>query len=134
MMEVHYAVIADGLLKTPEGYNLCSMAVYIQYNPALATKSFLLLPHWSGAPDHPVFVTCPHTLPEGEQYYPFCVLEGGEFGEGYGTVEVDGHCSLFAQAYRLEDTSRYYASLWEKEEEDNQHSRLAITFAYAVWI
>ena len=135
VMEVRYAVIPDGPFKTPEGYNLCSMAVYIHYNPALATKPFLLLlPHWSGAPDHPVFVTSPHTLPEGEQYYPFHLLEGGEFGEGYGIVEVDGHCSLIGQAYRMEDTSRYYASLWEREEEDSWHSRLAITFADAVWI
>ena len=134
MMEVRYAVIADGPFKTPEGYGLCSMVVFIHYNPAQTTKPFfLLLPHWSGAPDHPVFVTSPHTLPEGEQYYPFRLLEGGEFGEGYGIVEVDGHCSLFGQAYRLEDTSRYYASLWEREEEHSRHSRVAITFANAVW-
>ena len=64
----------------PEGYRLCSTAVYIKYNPAQTTKPFLLsLPHWSGAADHPVFVTSPHTLPEGEQYYPFRLLEGGEF-------------------------------------------------------
>ena len=135
MMEVRYAVIADGPFKTPEGYNLCSMAVYIHYNPALATKPFLLLlPHWSGAPDHPVFVTSPHTLPEGEQYYPFHLLEGRKFGKGYGIVEVDGHCSLFGEAYRLEDTSRYYASLWEREEGNILHSKVAVTFESNVWI
>ena len=135
MMEVRYAVIPDGPFRTPEGYRLCSPAVYIHYNPAQATKPFhLLLPHWSGAPDHPTFVTSPHTLPEGEQYYPFRLLEGGEFGEGYGIVEVDGHSTLFGQAYRLKDTSRYYASLWEREEGNSRHSRVAITFADAVWI
>ena len=58
VMEVRYAVIADGPFRTPEGYSLCSMAVYIHYNPAQTTKPFrLTLPHWSGALDHPVFVT-----------------------------------------------------------------------------
>ena len=133
-MEVRYAVIAGGPFMIPEGYKLCSPTVYIKYSPDQTTKPFLLsLPHWSGATDHPVFVTSPHTLPE-EQYYPFRLLEGGEFGEGYGIVEVDGHCSLFALAYRLEDTSRYYASLWEREEGNILHSRVAITFADSVWI
>ena len=96
-VEVRYAVIPDGPFQIPEGYKLCSTAVYIKYSQAQTTKPFLLsLPHWSGAADHPVFVTSPHTLPEGEQYYPFRLLEGGEFGGGYGIVEVDGHCSLFA--------------------------------------
>ena len=135
VVEVCYAVIPDGPFQIPEGYRLCSTAVYIKYSQAQTTKPFLLsLPHWSGAADHPVFVTSPHTLPEGEQYYPFRLLEGGEFGEGYGIVEVDGHCSLFALAYRLEDTSRYYASLWEREEGNILHSRVAISFADSVWI
>ena len=135
MIEVRYAVIADGPFRTPEGYSLCSMAVYIHYNPAWTTKPFrLLLPHWSGAPDHPTFVTSPHTLPEGEQHYPFCLLEGGEFGEGYGIVEVDGHCTLFGLAYQLEDTSVYYASLWERKEENILHSKLGVTFKSNVWI
>ena len=135
MIEVRYAVIADGPFRTPEDYSLCSMAVYIHYNPAWTTKPFrLLLPHWSGAPDHPTFVTSPHTLPEGEQYYPFRLLEGGEFDEGYGIVEVDGHCILFGQAFRLKDTSVYYASLWEKEEGNILQSKLAVTFKSNVWI
>ena len=126
---------ADGPFKIPEGYRLCSTNVYINYSQAQTTKPFLLiLPHWSGAADHPVFVTSPHTLPEGEQYYPFHLLEGGEFGEGYGIMEVDGHCSLFALVYWLEDTSRYYASLWEREEGNSRHSRVAISFADSVWI
>ena len=135
MMEVRYAVIPDGPFMMPEGYGLCSMAVYIHYTPAQATKPFyLLLPHWSGAPDHPTFVTSPHTLPEGKQYYPFRLLEGGEFCEGYGIVEVDGHCTLFGQAYKLKDTSRYYASLWEREEGHILRSKLAVTFDSSVWI
>ena len=135
MMEVRYAVIPDGPFRTPAGYSLCSTAVYIYYNTAQATKPFhLLLPHWSGTPDHPMFVTSPHTLPEGEQYYVFRLLEEGEFDEGYGIVEVDGHSTLFGLAYQLKDTSRYYASLWEKEEGSSRHSRVAITFADAVWI
>ena len=134
VVEVRYAVIPDGPFKIPEGYRLCSPTVYIKYSPAQTTKPFLMsLPHWSGGPDHPVFVTSPHTLPEGEQYYPFHLLEGGEFGEGYGIVEVDGHCSLFALAYRLEDTSRYYASLWEREE-NILHSKVAVTFESMEWM
>ena len=135
VLEVRYAVIPDGPFKTPEGYKLCSMAVYLYYDPAQTTKPFyLLLPHWSGAPDHPTFVTSPHTLPEGEPCYPFCLLEGGEFGEGYGLLEVDGHSSLFGAAYRLEDTSRYLASQWEREEGNILYSKVAITFDSNVWI
>ena len=135
LMAVRYAVITDGPFKIPEGYRLCSPTVYINYSPAQTTKPFLLsLPHWSGAADHPVFVTSPHTLPEGEQYYPFRLLEGGEFGEGYGIVEVDGHCSLFGQAFQLEDTSRYYALLWEREEGSILHSKVAVTFESNEWM
>ena len=135
VVEVRYAVIPDGPFQIPEGYRLCSTVVYIKYSHARTTKPFLLsLPHWSGAADHPVFVTSPHTLPEGEQYYPFRLLEGGEFGEGCGIVEVDGHCSLFGLAYRLEDTSRYYASLWEREEGNILHSKVAVTFESNEWM
>ena len=135
VLEVRYAVISDGPFRTPEGYKLCSMAVYLYYDPAQTTKPFyLLLPHWSGAPDHPTFVTSPHTLPEGEPCYPFCLLEGGEFGETYGLLEVDGHSSLFGAAYRLEDTSRYLASQWEREEGNILYSKVAITFDSNVWI
>ena len=135
VVEVRYAVIPDGPFQIPEGYRLCSTVVYIKYSQAQTTKPFLLsLPHWSGAADHPVFVTSPHTLPEGEQYYPFRLLEGGEFGEGYGIVEVDGHCSLFGQAFQLEDTSRYYASLWEREEGNILHSKVAVTFESNEWM
>ena len=135
VVEVRYAVIPDGPFQIPEGYRLCSTVVYINYSQAQTTKPFLLsLPHWSGAADHPVFVTSPHTLPEGEQHYPFRLLDGGEFGEGYGIVEVDGHCSLFALAYRLEDTSRYYASLWEREDGSILHSKVAVTFESNEWM
>ena len=135
VVEVHYAVIPDGPFQIPEGYRLCSTAVYINYSTAQTTKPFLLsLPHWSDAQDHPVFVTSPHTLPEGEQYYPFRLLEGGKFGEGYGIVEVDGHCSLFGEAFRLEDPSRYYASLWEREEGNVLHSKVAVTFESNEWM
>ena len=135
MTEVRYAVIPNGPFRTPEGYRLCSMAVYLYYDPAQTTKPFYLhLPHWSGAPDHLRFVTSPHTLHEGEQCYPFILLEGGEFGEGYGLLEVDGHSSLFGAAYRLEDTSRYLASQWEKEEGNTLHSKVAITFDSNDWI
>ncbi len=135
VVEVRYGVLPDGPFQIPEGYRLCSTTVYINYSQAQTTKPFLLsLPHWSGGPDHPVFVTSPHTLPEGEQYYPFRLLEGGEFGEGYGIVEVDGHCSLFALAYGLEDTSRYYASQWEREEGNILHSKVAVTFESNVWM
>ena len=135
VLEVRYAVIPDGPFRTPEGYKLCSMAVYLYYNPHQTTKPFYLkLPNWSDAAEHPTFVTSPHTLPEGEKHYQFHLLEGGEFNERYGTLEVDGHSTLFGQAYRLEDTSRYYASLWERDERNARHSRVAITYADQVWI
>ena len=135
VLEVCYAVIPDSPFRTPEGYKLCSMAVYLYYDPAQATKPFhLLLPHWSGASDHPTFVTSPHTLPEGDVSYPFCLQEGGELHEGYGLLEVDGHSSLFGLAYRLEDTSRYYASYLERQEGTCQHLRVAIIFESDMWI
>ena len=134
-LQVRYAVIPDGPFRTPEGYKLCSMTVYLYYDPAQTTKPFhLLLPHWSGAPDHPTFVTSPHTLPEGEPCYPFRLLMGGGFGEGYGLLEVNGHSSLFGAAYRLEDTSRYLASQWKREEGNILYSKVAITFDSNVWI
>ena len=135
VLEVRYAVIPDGPFRFPEGYKLCSMAVYLHYDPAQTTKPFyLLLPHWSGAPDHPTFVTSPHTLPEGERYYPFHLLEGGEFSEGYGVLELDGHSSIFAEAFGLEETSKYCATQWEKEEGNILYSKVAITFDSNVWI
>ena len=135
VLEVRYAVIPDGPFRTPEGYKLCSMAVYLYYDPAQTTKPFyLLLPHWSGAPDHPTFVASPHILPQGEVCYSFHLQEGGEFDEGYGILEVDGHSSLFGQAYRLEDTSRYYASYLERQEETSRHLRVAIVYESGVWI
>ena len=134
-LQVRYAVIPDGPFRTPEGYKLCSMAVYLYYDPAQTTKPFhLLLPHWSGATDHPTFVTSPHTLPQGEVCYSFHLQMGGEFDKGYGILEVNGHSSLFGQAYRLEDTSRYYASCLERKEGTSRHLRVAIVFESGVWI
>ena len=135
VLEVRYAVIPDGPFRTPEGYKLCSMAVYIYYNPAQTTKPFyLLLPHWSGAPNHPRFVTSPHTLPKGEPCYQFNLVEGGEFSKRCGTLEVDGHCTVFAEAFRLEDTSIYRASQWEREKSNILYSKIAITFDSNIWI
>ena len=135
VLEVRYAVIPDGPFRTPEGYRLCSMTVYLYYDPAQTTNPFyLLLPHWSGAPGHPTFVTSPHTLSEGEDCYSFHLQVGGEFDEGYGILEVDGHSTLFGQAYRLEDTSRYYASYLERQEGTSRHLRVAIVFESNVWI
>ena len=67
VLEVRYAVIPDGPFRTPDGYRLCSMAVYLYYDPAQTTKPFYLhLLHWSGAPDHPMFFhLSPHTLRRG---------------------------------------------------------------------
>ena len=47
---------------------------------------------------------------------------------------MDGHCSLFGQAFRLKDTSRYYASLWKREKGNIMHSKVAVTFKSNVWI
>ena len=45
VLEVCYAVIPDSPFRTPEGYKLCSMTVYLYYYPAQTTKPFhLLLP------------------------------------------------------------------------------------------
>ena len=71
-LEVRYAVIPDGPFRTPEGYKLCSMAVYLYYDPAQTTKPFYpLLPHWSGAPGNPSFVTNPTLSQKGNSAITF---------------------------------------------------------------
>ena len=37
IVEVCYTLIADGPFKTPEGYMICSTAVYIHYSPAMCS-------------------------------------------------------------------------------------------------
>ena len=61
-------------------------------------------------------------------------MEGGEFSKRCGTLEVHGHCTLFAEANRLEDTGIYRASQWEREESNILYSKLAITFDSNIWI
>jgi len=43
MVEVRYTIIANGSFKTPEGYWICSTAVYIHYSPGMTTKPFSLI-------------------------------------------------------------------------------------------
>ena len=47
---------------------------------------------------------------------------------------VGSDSSLFAEAFCLEDTGRYCATLWEREEANILYSKVAITFDSNVWI
>ena len=142
--EVHSAVIPDGPFTLPEGYQLGSMVVYIHYDSRRVTQPLkLCLPHWYGGEDHIqdglAFAKAPHTLKEGESVYHFELLEGGRFAEQRqcGVLQISGHCTLFAEVFKVKASSFYYASLWTHQVAGNvvsNHSKVVITYADQVWI
>ena len=141
-VEVRSAIIPVGPFTLPEGYQLGSMAVYINYDGRRVTKPLkLCLPHWYGGEDHVQdglsFAMAPHTLKEGEYVYHFELLEGGMFEEEQqcGVLQVNGHCTVFAAVFKVKASSLYYASLWTHQVVDtDMRSKVVITYAYSVWI
>ena len=138
-VEVRSAVIPYGPFKLPEGYQLASMVVYINYNGQRVTKPLkLCLRHWYGGEDHVrdglSFAMAPHTLKEGEHVYQFDLLEGGRrLSSSCWEVEIDGHCSLFAEVFKKGAISHYQAIALEKPEGDETTCDVAITYAFPLW-
>ena len=146
-VEVRSALIPDGPFTLPEGYQLGSMVVYLCYDGRRLTKPCTLsLPHWHGGEDQVrdglSFAMAPHTLKEGESVYHFELLEEGRFAEQRqcGVFQISGHCTLFAEVFKVEPSSLYYASLWTRQvggagiADNEMHSKVVITYANLVWI
>ena len=111
-MEVRSAIIPDGPFTLPEGYQLRSMAVYINYDGRRVTKPLrLVLPHWYGGEDHVhdglSFAKAPHTLIKRERLYHFELVDGGMFDEQRqcGVLQLSGHSTVFAMVFKVKAIS-----------------------------
>ena len=139
-VEVRSAIIPMGSFALPEGYQLGSMAVYINYDGRRVTKPLKFhLPHRYGGKDHVrdglSFAMAPHTLKEGEHIYQFELLEGGRrLSSHCWELEVDGHCSLFAKVFKKGAMSRYQAIPLQKEEGNGAICDVAVTYASPIWL
>ena len=137
-VKMHYAIIPSGPLALPKGYQLGSPVVYIYYDGRRVTKPLKLhLPHWYGGEDHIrdslSFAIAPHSL-KGRRVYHFQLLAGGEFPDSRtGVVEVLGHCSLFAEVFKLGATPMCQATFLVKEERDKTECNIAVTYASPYW-
>ena len=138
-VEVHTAVISYGPFTLPPGYQFGSMVVYISYDGRRVTRSFKLhLPHWYGGQslvqDGISFAMAPHTLKEGKSVYQFELLERGRITDNHsGELEIDGHCSLFAEVFKKGAQSRYRAIALQKEEGNETRRDVAVTYASLLW-
>ena len=138
-VEVHSAAILNGPFKLPEGYQFGSHVVYICYDGRRVTRPlYLRLPHWYGGEDQVrdglTFAMAPHTLKEGESAYHFELLEGGRMLSGHcGELEIDGHCSLFAEVFKKGAFSRYQAITLQKEEGNETTCDVAMMYASPLW-
>ena len=138
-VEVCSAVTPDGPFILPEGYQLGSMVVYIHYDSRHVTRPLTLrLPHWYGGEDQVrdglSFAMAPHTLKEGEHSYRFELLEGGRMlSDHCGELEIDGHCSLFAEVFKKGAVSRYQAISLQKEKGNETTCDVAVTYAFPQW-
>ena len=138
-VKMHYAIIPSGPFTLPEGYQFGSPVVYICYDSRHVTKPIKLhLPHWYGGGDYSrdglSFAIAPHSLKGGSVYH-FQLLAGGEFpvGSQYGVAEIYGHCSLYAEAFKLGATSKYRATFLVKEERGKTECNIAVTYASPHW-
>ena len=138
-VEVHTAVISYGPFTLPPGYQFGSMVVYISYDCQRVTHSFKLhLPHWYGGQDHVQdgisFAMAPHTLKNGESVYQFELLDNGRITDNHsGELEIDGHCSLFAEVFKEGALSRYQAISLQKEEGNETKCDVVVTYASPLW-
>ena len=138
-VEMHYAIITSGPFTLPEGYQFGSPVVYIFYDGRLVTKPIKLrLPHWYGGVDHTrdglSFAVAPHSLKGGSVYH-FQQLAGGEFhiGSQYGHISIPGHCSLYAEVFKLGSTPMYLATFLVKEERARTECNIAVTYSSHLW-
>ena len=139
LVEVRSAIIPYGPFTLPEGYQLGGMVVYINYDGQRVTKPLKLrLPHWYGGKDHTrdglSFAMAPHILKEGERVYHFVLLEGGRRVSSHcWELEINGHCSLFAEVFKKRALSRYQAIALEKSERNETTCDVAVTYAFPLW-
>ena len=119
-VNMHYAIITSGPFTLPEGYQFGSPVVYIYYDSRHVTKPLKLkLPHWYGGENHTrdglSFAVAPHSLKEGSVYL-FQLLAGGKFpvSSHCGVLEIHGHCSLYAEVFKLGPTLMYLATFLVK--------------------
>ena len=142
-VKMHYAIIPSGSFTLPEGYQFGSPVVYIYYDSQRVTKPLALhLPYWYGGEDHArdglSFAVAPHVL-KGRSVYHFQLLAGGDFPESshHGVVEIHGHCSLYAEVFKLGPRVDYHAFCLRKEEEEETEYKtecnIAITYASYCW-
>ena len=140
-VEMRYAIIPRGSFTLPEGYQFGSPAVYIYYDGRRVTKPLKLhLPHWYGG-RNPIrdglsFAISPHYLKKGKRTYHFEVIKGGTFSlhQQYGTFDIDGHSTLFAEVYKEKATSVYLMTQLEKRLASKTHTRIVITHCSTVWL
>ena len=95
-------------------YSPTFSVVYIYYDSRHVTKPLKLkLPHWYGGEDHArdglSFAVAPHSLKEGSVYL---LLAGGKFpvSSHCGVLDIHGHCSLYAEVFKLGATLMYLYS------------------------
>ena len=142
-VKMRYAIIPDGPFTLPEGYQFGSPVVYIYYDGRRVTKPLALhLPHWYGGEDHArdglSFAVASHSL-KGRSEYHFQLLAGGEFpgSSHYGVVDIHGHCSLYAEVFKLGTRVDYHAFCLKKEEEEETEYKtecnIAVTYASYCW-
>ena len=148
---LRHAVLVDGPFQLPEGYQLASDVVYLYSDPSLPVRPYILrLPHWyhkeeveereeeSAKRDSLVFVTALHTASqEGEEaLYKFVLQPEGKFPmSGVGSLQLVGHSTLFAIAFKEKITSKlkYCATQLEREEPSGQKVDIIVTFASSTW-
>ena len=138
-VEVRSALIPDGPFTLPKGYQLGSSVVYIYYDSRRVSCPLILrLPHWYGGEnqvrDGLSFAVAPHTLKDGESVYHFELLEGGKMLSSHCMeLEIDGHCSLFAEVFKKGAVLRYQAISLQREKENEMACDVAITYAFPLW-
>ncbi len=138
-VKMRYAIITSGPFTLPEGYQFGSPVVYIYYDSRRVTKPLKLkLPHWYGGEDHTMdglsFAVAPHSLKDGSVYL-FQLLAGGKFpvSSRCGVLEIHGHCSLYAEVFKLGPTPMYLATLLVKEKKEKTKCNVAVTYASSHW-
>ena len=142
-VKMRYAIIPSGPFTLPKGYQFGSPVVYIYYDGRHVTKPLALhLPHWHGGEDRASdglsFYVAPHSL-KGRSVYNFQLLAGGKFpgSSRYGVVEINGHCSLYAEVFELGTRVDYHVFCLNKEEEEEteykRECNIAVTYASYCW-
>ena len=138
-VKMRYAIIPSGPFTLPEGYQFGSPVVYIYYDGRRVTKPLTLhLPHWYGGEDHArdglSFAVASHSLNRGS-VYDFQPLAGGKFpgSSHYGLLEIHGHCSLYADVFKLGATPMYLATFLVKKERGKTECNFAVTYASPLW-